>query len=714
MRSLRPLLVTFTLTMLLSPIGYHGSLGSRALGLSPTTAASPLLEDIPMFRMDARRSSIEPGPGPIGTPTIAWSLDLDTPPSTLPILVAGQIIVGDQGGDLVALDARTGAARWRATGDGALSGTPASADGIVIVADTTGIMAVDALTGTQRWRRDVLTEAPRLVIDGGVVYLGTTDGAVKGLDISTGADRWSWQGTHGLSVRVDAVADGLVFANPNDGQVIAINLADGTEHWRVSSQVSRLSYEVAGDTFYLYNPVADSNQPLGAISAVDIASGRVRWRFAPPSGNQTTAGPVQDGVMYVNTVSDGLYALADHGDTYDVVWHIDFAQVNFPMALSGGVLYGIDENGAPFAVRAADGSVIWHGDDTGVYGLPLVSGGMILTAANPGGNPVVQAFADADLIARLPNRVLATPNAPMLADLPDPFRVVRSTPLEDLGVTLAPAGAVTMPDAFVSMTVGPDGMLYVIDAASVVSVIDPATAAVVRRFGRHGAAEGEFGCFCAIAVAPDGRLYVLEMGNNRIQVLDTDGTYLRQLGSFGEAEGQFVSPIHLAVDASGSVYVLEGPNGLISKFDSEGGFVWRVGGPSADPRLASAFDLAVMKDGTILVTLEPGGPALLLDPDDGSILGTWGDESVGFSASPVVGPAGNVFLFQYGPPNIQGGSPAMRMFDPAGRPLGIRDLKDTPPGPERFFPTPVFAPDGYGYSFGGSQGGLVRIEITLP
>jgi hypothetical protein len=255
-------------------------------------------------------------------------------------------------------------------------------------------------------------------------------------------------------------------------------------------------------------------------------------------------------------------------------------------------------------------------------------------------------------------------------------------------------------------------MLYVIDAASVVTVIDPSTAAVVRRFGRHGAGEGEFD-FGSIAAAPDGRLYVLDYGNKRIQVLDSDGTYLRQLGSFGEAEGQFVSPLHLAVDASGSVYLLEGPNGLISKFDSEGGFIWRVGGPSADPRLAPAYDLAVMKDGTILVTLEFGGPGLLLDPDNGSVLGSWGDESVGWSAEPDVDPAGNVFLFQYGPPGVQGGAPAMRMFDAEGRPLGIRDLNDTPPGPERFYPTPVFTPDGYGYSFGGSEG-LVRIEITLP
>jgi DNA-binding beta-propeller fold protein YncE len=256
------------------------------------------------------------------------------------------------------------------------------------------------------------------------------------------------------------------------------------------------------------------------------------------------------------------------------------------------------------------------------------------------------------------------------------------------------------------MTVGPDGMLYVIDPAGVVTVIDPATAGVVRRFGRHGAADGEFACICSIDAAPDGRLYVIDGGNRRIQILEADGTYLRQLGSFGEADGQFVAPFGLTVDAEGAVYVLDGATSLISKFDPDGAFVWRVGGPKGDDRLRETLHgLAAMKDGTILVTLDPGGRAVLLDPEDGSVIGPWGDESLGWSAEPEVDPAGNVLLFQYGPAG------AMRVFDPSGRPLGIRNV-DPDPSPQRFFPAPVVAPDGYGYSFGDTQG-LVRLEITL-
>jgi hypothetical protein len=191
-------------------------------------------------------------------------------------------------------------------------------------------------------------------------------------------------------------------------------------------------------------------------------------------------------------------------------------------------------------------------------------------------------------------------------------------------------------------------------------------------------------------------------------VLEPDGTFVRQLGSFGEADGQFVSPFTLTVDPSGAVYVLDSDNNMISKFGQDGAFLWRVGGRSGDARLRQQLHgLAAMKDGTLLVTIDPGGvPAVLLDPDDGSVIGPWGEEPLGWSGEPTVDPDGNVFVFQYVPT-------AMRMFDPSGQPLGTLDYEDDTSGAYRFFPAPVFAPDGYGYSFDDTQG-LLRLEITLP
>jgi outer membrane protein assembly factor BamB len=688
-------------------LGFVVLLGVLGPGsVSPVVMAAsdplPLLADVPMFRGDSRRSAVHPGPGPISEPQLAWTNELDSDVATFPVLVGGLLIVGTAGGDLVALDARTGEERWRAAGGGRFNCALASDAGIVVAADATSILAFDAATGAERWQRDVASDGPRIEITDGVVYVGTIDGAVKGLDLQTGADRWSWQGDHGLSVRVDIVADGVVYANPSDGRMVAINLSDGSERWSFQSPASLLGIHMTDDTVFTGGLGFDS-------ATIDAATGRVRWQLDLPGD----AGVIthKDGVLYAGSRDGGLWALVDHGTSYEILWHNE-TRFGFTPTLAGGALYGVSPDGRSLsAVGTDDGALLWEvpTNESGPVMGPVVSGGMAFTVDQEGGGTVA-AYAEPDLIARLPEPFVAQPTLPAVSGLPDPFRVVRATPLSETGVVLSPFDPPRSegPEG-VSMTVGPDGLLYVIDPASVVTVIDPATSGVVRRFGRQGAGEGEFACICqAIDAGPDGLLYVVDGANHRVQVLAPDGTFVRQLGGFGSEEGQFVFPFALTIDGTGAVYILDGDNNMISKFGPDGAFLWRVGGRSGDAALRTpTHGLAVLQDGTILVTFDPVGlPAVLLDPDDGSVIGPWGEESLGGAGEPTVDPDGNVYLFQYVPW-------AVRMFDPSGQPLGMLDYEDDVPDPYRFFPAPVFAPDGYGYSFDDTQG-LLRLEITLP
>ncbi len=69
---------------------------------------------------------------------------------------------------------------------------------------------------------------------------------------------------------------------------------------------------------------------------------------------------------------------------------------------------------------------------------------------------------------------------------------------------------------------------------------------------------------------------------------------------------------------------------------------------------------------------------------------------------------GNIYLFT---------SNAFQVFDPGERFLGgmygaSSDMVKTPVWGDLFFPAPVFAPDGYAYSFG--RAGLLRIKVTIP
>ena len=250
------------------------------------------------------------------------------------------------------------------------------------------------------------------MIDDGVVYVGTIDGAVKGLDLETGEDRWSWQGDHSLSVRVDAVADGIVYANPSDGRLLAIDIADGSERWRVQGRQAELR---GGRRHLLRNPGGMGQHG----TAIDTATGRVRWRFAPPSGTLASPGA-------------GRGPLRQHGETgsmpsptratLPIVWHIDSPR-RLPDDPLRRPLYGVDGDGAPFALRAADGSLLWHAD--GPVG--DASGDQRRDASRR-----IRRRKDRPGVrGTRPHREAAEPVVAQPAShgsgLPDPFRVVRAT-----------------------------------------------------------------------------------------------------------------------------------------------------------------------------------------------------------------------------------------------------------------------------------------------
>lgn len=284
----------------------------------------------------------------------------------------------------------------------------------------------------------------------------------------------------------------------------------------------------------------------------------------------------------------------------------------------------------------------------------------------------------------------------------NPFTVLRSIPQSVTGIENPTAA--TFPEGL-GMAAGPDGLLYVTDRKPSVSVIDPRTGAVVRSWGTKGSGDGQFGeDYLSVVVASSGLVYVADPGNRRIQVFNPDGTYLRQLVGFDGTDNEHEALRYMAVDADGNVYAPDWSSISLVKFDANGKGAWRRGGAGEpDPALRNGvYSLAVMADGKILVTNDGGRSALLLDPADGSFVGSWpGGSLLGASAEPSVNAAGNVFVFQYEPAAVQ-------VFDAAGTLLGRVDRADL-----NLYPAPVFTPDGHAYSF-NQQLELLELEVNLP
>ncbi len=109
----------------------------------------------------------------------------------------GTIVIGDVGGAVIALDARTGAERWRRGTGSYVYSSPAVADGTVYIGSYDGVLrALDLGTGGVRWsfRAGGRISGSATVVDG-VVYtavlpLPGRPPRTFGLDARTGAIRY--------------------------------------------------------------------------------------------------------------------------------------------------------------------------------------------------------------------------------------------------------------------------------------------------------------------------------------------------------------------------------------------------------------------------------------------------------------------------------------------------------------------------------------------
>ncbi len=210
-------------------------------------------------------------------------------------------------------------------------------------------------TLTQAWRsgfgsgsgyRQRLTSGP--VADAATVYVADAFGVVSAFDLATGDRRWRRDtrkedestGALGAGLAVDGET---VFATTGLAEVLALNIADGAVRWRVDLPApARGAPTVSGGRVFV--PTVNSN--LVCLSAED---GSRTWTHR--------ASPTV-------TIPLGLAAPAVEGDT---------VVAGFP-------------SGELFALRAADGRVLWSeslaaagtgalSDIAGVRAAPIISAG---------------------------------------------------------------------------------------------------------------------------------------------------------------------------------------------------------------------------------------------------------------------------------------------------------------------------------------------------
>jgi DNA-binding beta-propeller fold protein YncE len=126
------------------------------------------------------------------------------------------------------------------------------------------------------------------------------------------------------------------------------------------------------------------------------------------------------------------------------------------------------------------------------------------------------------------------------------------------------------------------GRLYVVDTAAHCVNIFNRDGTLHARFGRRGAADGEFNYPTLLWRDLKGRLYVTDSLNFRIQIFDAQGQLLQQFGQAGDGTGDNIRQKGVATDSYGHVYIVDALFNAVQIFDQSGRLLLSLGSLGSD------------------------------------------------------------------------------------------------------------------------------------
>jgi outer membrane protein assembly factor BamB len=271
---------------------------------------------------------------------------------------------------------KTGEVLWdKALGD-TLDATPVLSEGQLFIQTwSREVYALDAATGAVRWRFDYSPspaddhrQAGLLVVKA-LVLVPAWNGTLFALDAKSGERRWSFPG--GQPLRAQPAYDGKnLYLASGDGTLSALNL-DGVLQWQQTLAAPLLRAPVV-----LPQGIAVVSRE-GLVVAYDPL-GQLLWQQDLDEICYYGAPVSSEGALFVATAGNGLWKL--DAKTGEVVWRVELAGPSYatPLIDNGRIFIG-DNSGALRVFGADSGQLVTQYKlDREIQGRPLVWSDLLL------------------------------------------------------------------------------------------------------------------------------------------------------------------------------------------------------------------------------------------------------------------------------------------------------------------------------------------------
>src|SRR3954471_10346878 len=182
------------------------------------------------------------------------------------------------------------------------------------------------------------------------------DARLSGIAAHAPADRltlrWTFEAPDAIESSA-AIADGTVYVGASSGDLLAVDLETGKLRWKYATgnELGESSPAVAGGLVYI-------GDLAGVVHAVHAQDGSRAWTFKT-NGEVKSSPTIVDGIVLIGSYDTHLYAL--DGRTGAVRWKLQTeGPVHATPAVQNGLVYlgGCDERFR--VIRAADGKLVFQ------------------------------------------------------------------------------------------------------------------------------------------------------------------------------------------------------------------------------------------------------------------------------------------------------------------------------------------------------------------
>ena len=369
----------------------HRRLAAISLAIALSMLGAPAIAgdragDIPAYRGDAARTGMMPGPGPSGTPEVVWSFQSGAPIASQVAVVGDAVFLVTVTGSVHALEITTGTELWRADLGVPSKGGPSVSDGLVIVVSGDGVVALDSRDGSIAWSSTAtgpVSGTPAVVDD--MVFAASEDGMASALEIGTGDT--VWQVDLGIATANSVAADpsvGIAVLGGREGVAVAVELDSGRVRWRYDTDDSaRIGTPTIGNGLVYLATLEGGGPGTRHIHALDAVTGERAWVMDSPGDAPAFAPALFRRRAFISS-EDGSVTAVD-ARSGALLWRYGASGVvETVAAVADDTVYIATNDGQALALDAATGTERWHVPIEGIpYGV-AVTGGLVLVGTTAG------------------------------------------------------------------------------------------------------------------------------------------------------------------------------------------------------------------------------------------------------------------------------------------------------------------------------------------